>query len=163
MNTRLLAATAAFALALAACSPSVPTRDGVGASQRLSFGQSIDIAAVGARVSALRAQNGLTRPLAHSAGLQAAAQAHADDMARTGNFSHTGSNGSTMQSRVRAANYNACFSAENIAYGQTSVGQVFTDWMGSRGHRRNILAAQATQYGFARSGPYYVLVLGRSC
>jgi uncharacterized protein YkwD len=163
MKIRAIAAMAIIGLALAACTPSVPSRNTGDGPQRLTFGQSVDIASVGARVSALRAQNGLTRPLSHSAQLQAAAQAHADDMARTGNFSHTGSNGSTLSSRARAANYNACFAAENIAAGQGSVQQVFVDWMNSRGHRRNILAPQATQFGFARSGPYYVLVLGRSC
>lgn len=163
MKLRAIASFLFLSLVLAACTPNVSSSDTSGAPQRLTFGQSIDIAAVGARLSALRAQSGLTRPLGHSAALQAAAQAHADDMASTGNFSHTGSNGSTLSTRTRAANYNACFSAENIAAGQTSVQNVFTDWMGSRGHRRNILAPQATQFGFARSGSYYVLVLGRSC
>ncbi|MBF9045169.1 CAP domain-containing protein [Rhodobacterales bacterium HKCCE4037] len=162
MKIRTLALVATIGLALAACSPTV-SRDTGGTPGRLSFGQSVDIAAVGARVSALRAQNGLVRPLGHSSALQAAAQAHADDMARTGNFSHTGSGGSTISTRARAASYNACFIAENIANGQASVAQVFSDWMGSSGHRRNILAPQATQYGFASNGGYYVLVLGRSC
>jgi uncharacterized protein YkwD len=163
MKLRATASLILLSLTLAACTPAVTSRDTSGTPQRLTFGQSIDIAAVGARVSALRAQNGLTRPLAHSAALQAAAQAHADDMARTGNFSHTGSNGSTLTTRTRAANYSACFAAENIAAGQASVQNVFTDWMGARGHRRNILSPQATQFGFARSGSYYVPVLGRSC
>ncbi len=163
MKIRAIAAIAALTLAAAACAPTVTSRDASGGTERLSFAQSANIAAVGARLSALRAQNGLTRPLGHSAALQAAAQAHADDMARTGNFGHNGSGGSTLTTRTRAANYSACFAAENIAYGQGSVQQVFTDWMASRGHRRNILAAQATQYGFASAGRYYVLVLGRSC
>ncbi len=163
MKIHMIAALAALTLATMACTPAVTSRDSAGGDTRLTFGQSIDIAAVGARVSALRARNGLTRPLGHSAALQAAAQAHADDMARTGNFGHTGSGGSTLNSRTRAANYNACFVAENIAYGQATTQQVFSDWMNSNGHRRNILAPQATQFGFANNGGYYVLVLGRSC
>lgn len=155
-----IAAALAVSLMLSACAP-------VGTSpantQRLSFGQSVDIAAVGARVSALRAGQGLARPLGHSAALQAAAQAHADDMAQTGELSHRGSNGSTASSRLRAAGYTACFNAENIASGQATPAQVFQDWMGSEGHRRNILAPEATQFGFARSGGYSVLVLARSC
>ncbi len=163
MKIRLPSLLLVLSMGLAACTPSVSSRDGVGEAQRLSFGQSVDIAAVGTRVSALRARNGLARPLGHSASLQAAAQAHADDMARSGDFGHTGSNGSTLASRVRAAGYNACFSAENIAYGQPSIAQVFEDWMGSDGHRRNIMAVGATQFGFARNGTYSVLVLGRTC
>ena len=163
MMIRLTSALLALSVGLAACSPSVSSRDGVGEPQRLSLGQSVDIASVGTRVSALRARNGLSRPLGHSAALQAAAQAQADDMARSGSFSHTGSNGSTLASRTRAAGYNACFSAENIAHGQTNIAEVFADWMTSDGHRRNILAAEATQFGFARNGTYSVLVLGRNC
>lgn len=158
MKIRTTGIIAVFALALTACSPT-----GVGGVQRLSFGQSVDIAAVGARLSALRAGQGLARPLAHSAALQAAAQSHVDDMAQTGQLSHRGSNGSTAASRLQAAGYNACFNAENIASGQANTAEVFQDWMGSSDHRRNILAVEATQFGFARSGGYSVLVLGRSC
>lgn len=163
MKVRFAVVTAALSLTLMACTPSVPTQVGGTQTQRLSFGESVDIVAVGTRLSALRASNGLARPLAHSAALQAAAQSHADAMARTGNFSHNGSNGSTLLSRTRAAGYRACYGAENIAYGQTNVAQVFQDWMVSPGHRTNILAAQATQFGFARTGTYSVLVVGRSC
>ncbi|HID66983.1 MAG TPA: CAP domain-containing protein [Roseibacterium sp.] len=163
MKIRITAIVATLSLALSACNPSVSNTTGSSETQRLSLGQSVDIAAVGARISALRAGQGLVRPLGHSAALQAAAQAHADDMARTGEFSHRGTNGSTVSSRLRSAGYNACFNAENIAYGQTRIAQVFQDWMSSPGHRRSILAAEATQFGFARNGTYSVLLLGRSC
>lgn len=158
MKIRIATGLLVLSLAMAACSPT-----GVGGTQRLSIGQSVDIAAVGARLSTLRAGQGLSRPLGHSSALQAAAQAHADDMSRSGNLSHTGSNGSTLASRVRASGYSACFSAENIAVGQANTAEVFEDWMGSSGHRRNILAVEATQFGFARAGGYSVLVLGRNC
>lgn len=158
MKIRIATTLVALSLAIAACTPT-----GVGGVQRLSFGQSVDIAAVGARLSTLRAGQGLSRPLGHSAALQAVAQAHADDMAQTGDFGHRGSNGSTAMSRLRAAGYNACFNAENIAFGQENTAAVFQDWMGSSGHRRNILAVEATQFGFARNSGYSVLVLGRSC
>lgn len=158
MKVRIAATLMALTLGLAACTPAV-----TGGAQRLSFGQSVDIAAVGARISALRAGEGLSRPLGHSSALQAAAQSHADDMAQSGELGHRGSNGSTASSRLRAAGYNACFNAENVASGQVNTAQVFQDWMGSPGHRRNILAVEATQFGFARSGGYSVLVLGRSC
>ncbi len=163
MMIRLSGLVAIVTLAIAGCTPSVSSRDGVGQPQQLSLGSSVDIAAVGTRLSALRAGNGILRPVGHSAALQAAAQAHADDMARTGNFGHRGSNGSTAQSRVRAAGYNACYTAENIAAGQSTIANVFSDWMASSGHRTNILSPQATQFGFARNGSYSVLVMGRTC
>lgn len=158
LGSGLLALSLALSLGMAACTPT-----GVGGVQRLSFGQSVDLAAVGARLATLRAGQGVSRPLSHSAALQAAAQAHADDMSQTGQLSHTGSNGSTLTSRLRSAGYSACYGAENIAVGQTNTAQVFEDWMGSSGHRRNILAVQATQFGYATSNGYSVLVLGRSC
>lgn len=158
MKIHLAATLMALSLAVAACTPT-----GVGGVQRLSFGQSVDIAAVGARLSALRAGEGLARPLGHSAALQAAAQAHVDDMAQSGQLGHRGSNGSTAASRLRASGYTACFNAENVASGQANTAGVFQDWMGSTGHRRNILAVEATQFGFARNSGYSVLVLARSC
>ena len=69
--------TLGFAVALAACAPIGSARDGNGEVQRLSFGQSVDIAAVGARLSTLRAGNGVVSAVTHSSALQAAAQAHA--------------------------------------------------------------------------------------
>lgn len=158
MKIHLASGLLALSLALAACTPT-----GVGGVQRLSFGQSVDLAAVGTRLAALRAGQGVSRPLSHSAALQAAAQAHADDISRSGTLSHTGSDGSTLTTRLQSAGYSACYGAENIAAGQANTAQVFEDWMGSSEHRRNILAVQATQFGYATSNGYSVLVLGRSC
>lgn len=84
MKIRYLPVAVLLALGLAACTPAVTSRSGDTDTTRLTFGQSVDIANAGTRLSALRAQNGISRPMAHSARLQAAAQAHADDMARTG-------------------------------------------------------------------------------
>ncbi|ABD54152.1 Allergen V5/Tpx-1 related protein [Jannaschia sp. CCS1] len=166
MKIRIASGLIALAVALTACTPTTGASGvsgGAGDVQRLSFGQSVDLASVGARLATLRARQGLSQPLSHSAALQAAAQAHADDMARTGNFSHRGANGSNLASRVRAAGYSACYANENIAFGQANTAQVFQDWMASSGHRRNILAARATQFGYAQRNGYAVLVLGRSC
>jgi len=142
-------------IALAACTPE--------GSQRLSFGQSADIASAGTQISAQRAQNGLLRPLRHSPQLQAAAQAHANDLLRSGGFSHTGSDGSSLADRVDRAGYTACFSAENIARGQTEVRAVVADWMASPDHRANLLNAQVTQFGFGQASDIWVLVLARPC
>lgn len=158
MKIHLAGGVLAIVVAMAACAPT-----GVGGTQRLSLGESVDIVAVGTRLSTLRARQGLARPLGHSAALQAAAQVHVDDIARSGSLIHTGANGSTLASRLRSAGYSACFAAENIAAGQANTAEVFEDWMASSGHRRNILAVEATQFGFARTGGYSVLVLGRSC
>lgn len=151
MMFRLLA----VCLLLAACAPET--------GARLSLGQSVDIGSAGTQLSFIRAQNGVLRPLGHNPQLQAAAQAHADDLLRTGRFSHTGSDASSVADRVARAGYAACVSAENIAQGQTEVSEVIADWMDSSGHRANILNAQVTQFGFGQASDIWVLVLSRPC
>lgn len=142
--------------ALAACAPS-------GGMQRLSAGETVDIAFAGTQLSVQRATNGIVRPLLHSPQLQAAAAAQAEYMLRTGNFGHTGPAGSTPRQRAERAGYRACLTAENVARGQPDVSSVIAAWMNSSGHRANILNPQVTQFGFARAGEYWVLVLARPC
>ena len=99
--------------------------------------------------------------LTYSDRLDAAARAHAGDMARRGFFSHTGSNDSTVGDRVRAQGYRYCFVAENIAKGQRTLEQVMKSWKTSSGHRKNMLHNKATEFGLARAdGDIWVMVLG---
>ncbi|MBT8412023.1 MAG: CAP domain-containing protein [Octadecabacter sp.] len=132
-------------------------------TQRLSLGQSVDIGSAGMQLSFIRSQNGLLRPLGHNPQLQAAAQAHADDLLQSGQFSHTGSDGSSAADRVGATSYTACVSAENIAQGPTDVRGAIAQWMESPAHRDNILNAQVTQFGFGQASDIWVLVLARPC
>ncbi len=145
-----------FFAALSACAPAPGTT-------RLTPGQSVDIGSANTQLSFQRAGAGIVRPLIHNAALQGAAQSHADDLARTGGLSHTGSDGSTLTDRVARAGYTACLSAENIASGQADIRSTIADWMASPGHRANILNAQVTQFGFGQSGTTRVLVLARPC
>ncbi len=143
-------------IGLAACNRS-------GGIERVSIGTTAEIASVGTQLSVQRANTGILRPLVQNPALQAAAASHADDLHSTGQFGHAGSDGSSVQSRVSSANYNACFVAENIAQGQPDVRSVVAAWMDSADHRANILNAQATQFGFASVGDIWVLVLARPC
>ncbi|MFX0544251.1 CAP domain-containing protein [Roseovarius sp. S1116L3] len=112
-------------------------------------------------VADIRARNGLSA-LEISPALGRAAAAHADDMAANGFFSHTGSDGSGIGDRAHSAGYGYCFIAENIAKGQGSLSQVIEGWMGSSGHRRNILSEGAREFAVARgAGDVWVMVLGR--
>ncbi len=85
----------------------------------------------------------------HNPTLAQAARAHGCDMVTGAFFSHTGSDGSTPQTRIARTVYRACFTAENLALGQTSVAQAMTDWMNSAGHRANILQTRARHIGIA--------------
>lgn len=99
-------------------------------------------------VNVVRSDSGLP-PLALSDALTREAQSHACDMAQRGYFSHTAQNGESMQDRLRRARLpGTCRGAENIAKGQADVAAVMHSWMGSAGHRRNILDARLTQVGF---------------
>ena len=56
---------------------------------------------------------------------------------------------------------------ENVAYGQSSAAAVQQSWMGSPGHRANILNADfnrmgASAYRGSNNRLYFVVVLGRA-
>jgi uncharacterized protein YkwD len=118
-----------------------------------------------ASVNASRAQAGLA-PLVACGALNRAAQNYADTMAASGVLSHTGPDGSTLTSRVRAAGYNmapgarSVSYAENIAQGQPSVAAVMAGWMNSPGHRANLLAPGTTHIGVGRHGVWWVQNFG---
>jgi|GEM_PF-544296 len=79
--------------------------------------------------------------------LTQAAQNHSEDMATYFNMSHTGSDGSSMSSRIRATGYQFSSAAENIARGQDSVQSVMNAWLNSPGHCANIMRASVSQLG----------------
>lgn len=103
-------------------------------------------------------------PVVYSQTLERVAQGHANEMAARGYFSHSGANGSSVGDRVKGAGYKWCFVAENIAKGQTSLGQVMTGWKQSKGHYQNMIHKKVVEIGVAR-GPdnLWVMVLARPC
>jgi uncharacterized protein YkwD len=78
--------------------------------------------------------------------LQAAAQAHARDMAARGKMSHVGSRGTRPIDRIKAQGYPYRRAGENIASGYYAVDQLMKGWMNSPRHKRNILG------GFSQIG-----------
>jgi uncharacterized protein YkwD len=78
--------------------------------------------------------------------LTAAAQLHSDDQAAHSTMSHTGSDGSTPWQRAEAAGYQYAI-GENVAYGYPTATAVMAAWMGSPGHRANILNCEARAFG----------------
>jgi uncharacterized protein YkwD len=101
-------------------------------------------------------------PVTVSPTLEKAARRHADDMAANGFFSHSGSDGSSVGDRVRAQGYGYCLVAENIAKGQKSLARVMESWANSRGHRKNMLHRDVTEFALVRGrGDIWVMVLAR--
>src|SRR5262245_6628791 len=92
------------------------------------------------RVNIERAAAGL-KPLARAPELDLAARRHTEDMARGDFLSHTGSDGSSPATRIRAAGYPALTSGENAAAGYSTAESVVAGWMQSPAHRANILGA----------------------
>lgn len=96
-----------------------------------------------------RADRGLSA-LVQKSSLREAARRHSQDMACNDFFSHTGSDGSTLSSRLQDAGYNFTWAAENIAASSSSnfsAQSVVSMWMNSSGHRKNILSEQAKHIG----------------
>ncbi|GGE52851.1 CAP domain-containing protein [Actibacterium pelagium] len=99
-----------------------------------------------------------------SPALSAAAQKHACYMARTRKMSHTGAGRSDVGERATQEGYVWRSVAENVAKGYKTPVSVGTGWMGSRGHRRNMLLPRLTEIGIgwakANGVDYWVMVLG---
>lgn len=103
--------------------------------------------------------------------LTQAATAHSTDMATRNFFSHDAPppNASNPGQRITATGYVWATYGENIALGQTTPQQVFNDWMGSSGHRANILNSAFVHMGLGTatgtSGKYWtqVFAAGGSC
>jgi len=98
------------------------------------------------RVNAVRKKEGL-KALRLNSVLGKAAQGHAEDMLARGYFDHESPSGTTVRERSRKAGYDWAAIGENIAFGQTSVGEVIETWMDSPGHRKNILSRNFTELG----------------
>jgi uncharacterized protein YkwD len=113
------------------------------------------------QANAFRADQGLA-PLRADAALDAAALAHARDMATNGFFSHAGSDGSTVGNRARMPGCTWTGLSENIAKGQTTPEAAMSAWIASPGHRRNLLGPYE-RMGQARAGDLWVAVFGTTC
>ena len=93
-----------------------------------------------------RAQYGL-QALSIDVDLAAAAQTHSENMANQDFFSHTGADGTRPWDRARDAGYESISVGENIAAGYTTPQAVVDGWMGSDGHRANILNSKFNEIG----------------
>jgi len=108
-------------------------------------------------------------PLCYNAKLIAAAQRHADDMARnnllyiassTGRNPHIGSDNSEFWDRTEDAGYDGA-AGENIAGGKT-VREAMNGWMKSPGHRSNMLNSEMTHFGAGKNGDNWVQLFGNT-
>lgn len=87
------------------------------------------------------------------------AAAHSRDMLQRGYFSHRSPDGSTPFDRMRAAGITFSAAAENIAYGVFTGEAAFQQWIGSAGHRRNLLNCRYTRHGVGVAGDRWTHLL----
>jgi uncharacterized protein YkwD len=109
-------------------------------------------------VNAERREADLPELLWHQ-GAADVAFAHSVDMAVRGFFSHTNPDGLGPSERISAAGIPWSALGENIAQGQGTPTHVMSSWMGSSGHRANILNPTFTHLGVGvrtgSSGPWW--------
>jgi uncharacterized protein YkwD len=119
-------------------------------------------------INAYRTQNGLP-PYNTNSNLARAAQSHANDMACNSLTGHSGSNGSTMQSRVSASGYTFSFVDENINVSSPALtGQaVVNAWINDATNTqlgRNLVSDTYIDigigYSFFNNNGYYVVIFG---
>lgn len=107
-------------------------------------------------------------PLVVNYSLQDAAWMHNEHMADTGCFCHDERCGQracsdgTPGDRIAKTGYKPRTWGENIAWGQRTPVKVMEAWMGSPGHRGNILGSKYTDIGVAYNpnGPLWTQVFG---
>jgi len=139
-------------LALAACGDTGP--GGSSCSD-----ETLEICQVFAIVNDERSAAGLD-PYDWNPDLALAAQRHAEDMNDQGYFSHDSLDGRDFVQRIDDAGYDGSARGENIARGQRTAESVMSSWMGSDGHRRNILSEGSNEIGVGFIDNHWVQVFG---
>lgn len=161
-----LASAAFLTIALGGLNPSGPVSVAI-AQQPAAIAQATNTAIAQDLLRIVNAERQRVNapPLVLSEKLTTAAQRHAQDMATSRRMSHTGSNGSTMRSRIDATQYTWSTIGENVAMGHPTAAAVMSAWMNSPGHRQNILNPAFTELGIgfatANGRPYWVQVFAR--
>ena len=117
-----------------------------------------------AYLAAIRSENGLP-PLKSDSKLERAAAQQAGFMASAGDMDHSTGWGKGFSRRMKQ-NGIAGPAAENVAYGAMTPQKLFSMWMDSSGHRRNMLDPRFGHYGLgsATDGQgrrYWALVLAK--
>ncbi|WP_378944737.1 CAP domain-containing protein [Mesorhizobium sp. ANAO-SY3R2] len=158
LNRLMTAAAMGGLLALAACQSQTVTRvAGEGA---------VDSATGVTYLQTIRSEHGLP-PLRPDAALGQAALQQATYMAQSGKMNHTTGRGRDFSTRLKDNGVPGP-AAENIAQGAMDPAKLFSMWMNSDGHRRNMLDPRFTKFGLAymheakgSDKRYWALVLGR--
>lgn len=114
------------------------------------------------QINAVRANVGLPGYTLNGT-LSAAALAHSQWMASSGNISHTGADGSTPSSRAAAWGYGGSRVSENIYGGMMATAQIALNfWINSPVHYAGLTSADKNEIGIGIHNGHYTLLFGRS-
>lgn len=96
------------------------------------------------------------------------ARRHAWDMAQRRFFGHVDPGGGGLQDRMASYRWRYCAIGENLAAGQATPREAVDAWLGSPGHRANLLRPAFDELGVAalsthERGVIWVQVYGRRC
>jgi len=75
-------------------------------------------------------------------------------------MTHTGSDGSSVGTRITREGYDWSTVGENVAQGHSSNSAVVKGWMNSAGHRKNILNPLYKEMGFGVTNRFYTQTFG---
>jgi len=89
------------------------------------------------------------------------ARAHSVDMIRRGFFSHSNPDGDDPFERLTRAKVTYRAAAENILQGATTGRRAHDMWMGSPGHRANMMNCALTHHGVGRVDSWWTHVFVR--
>ncbi|MFQ5592895.1 MAG: CAP domain-containing protein [Anaerolineae bacterium] len=133
MRRHLIAATLVVLIVLQVVCPAAPAVTATGSYEQ----QVVDL------VNQERASRGLPLLTIHYM-LENATEAHSMDMGANSFCGHGSSDGTSWSTRIQQHGYTPVYGlAENVACGQATPQQVVNAWMGSAGHRANILGDYA--------------------
>ena len=115
-------------------------------------------------LAAIRSDHGLPT-LSPDAKLEKAAAQQAGYMAQSAEMSHRTGWRKDFATRMKENGVEGA-AAENVAHGAMEPEKLFSMWMDSKGHRRNMLDPRFAHYGLAsaedaQGRKYWALVLGR--
>jgi uncharacterized protein YkwD len=139
VTTRAVLSSALIALGmLVATAPGIASADGE---------REVNLARV-LELTNFERQTAGAPPLLASVELNRAAQSYSDVLATSGCFEHTCGPVPDMAARIGQSGYQGWTAiAENIAWGYPSPEAVVAGWMGSAGHRQNLLNPRYREIG----------------
>ncbi|MCP4440691.1 MAG: CAP domain-containing protein [Aureispira sp.] len=100
-------------------------------------------------------------PITWNDSLEKAAENHSLDMSTNNFLTHSSTDGANPGDRIRATGYKWDSYAENIAEGQATQDEVMDYWLYNEKDCKNIMKANVTEMGAAKTGEHWVQVFAK--